>query len=71
MTIGSDSIIAAGSGVGRNVPPKSLLAGYPAVDKAKAFEQVIYTGRLKSMHDNLAALKKRVKGLETRQSGPD
>lgn len=64
VTIGSDSIIAAGSGVGRKVPPKSLLAGYPAVDKAKALEQVIYIGRLKSMYNDLAALKKRLDALE-------
>ena len=64
VTIGSDTIIAASSGVGRNVPPKSLLVGTPAVDKAKAFEQWIYIGRLKSMHNDLATLKKRVKALE-------
>lgn len=71
VTIGSDSIIAAGSGIGRSVPAKSLLAGYPAVDKARAFEQVVYMGRLKSMHNDLTALKKRLKALEAGHGDAD
>ncbi len=65
VTVGSDSVIAAGSGVGRNVAPRSLLAGYPAVKREKALEQVLFISRLKSMFNDLTALKKRVKSLET------
>ena len=67
IEIGSDSIIAAGSGVGRTVPPRSLLAGYPAVKRERAFEQILFISRLKSMFNDLTALKKQVKTLE---SGP-
>ena len=70
ITIGSDSVIAAGSGVGRNVPPRSLLAGYPAVNKNKAFEQVLYTSRLKSMFNDLQTLQQRVKALESAKGAP-
>lgn len=65
IEVGNDSIIAAGSGVGRKVPPRSILAGYPAMKKEKAFEQVLFISRLKSMFNDLTALKTRVKTLES------
>ena len=64
ITIGSDAVAAAGSGVGNNVPPRTVVAGFPALERGKAFEQHMYVRRLKSMFKGLEALKARVKALE-------
>ncbi len=60
VTIGNDSVIAGGSGVARQVPPRSLLAGFPAMPKEKAMEQVLYASRLKAMYMDIVELKRRV-----------
>ncbi|MCZ6523850.1 MAG: UDP-3-O-(3-hydroxymyristoyl)glucosamine N-acyltransferase [Alphaproteobacteria bacterium] len=69
LTIGDDAVIAAGSGVGTNVPPKSVYVGYPAVPKNKFAELLIYGNRLRPMFEDLAELKRRLKAIESGGGG--
>ncbi|HEV3184311.1 MAG TPA: UDP-3-O-(3-hydroxymyristoyl)glucosamine N-acyltransferase [Xanthobacteraceae bacterium] len=64
VTIGSDAIIAGGSGVGSNVPAKAVMAGYPAVPRERAFEQVKYLARLRALFAEVGELKRRIAALE-------
>lgn len=64
VTIGSDAMIAGGSGVGGNVPAKAVMAGYPAVPRERAFEQVKYLARLRALFGEVGDLKKRIAALE-------
>jgi len=64
VTIGPDAMIAGGSGVGSNVPAKAIMAGYPAVPRERAFEQVKYLARLRALFNEVGELKKRIAALE-------
>lgn len=64
LTIGDGAIVMAQAGVMRDVEPGQLVAGTPALPKKQAVEQVLYTARLKEMHQSLKALKKQVAELE-------
>jgi len=64
VTIGSDAIIAGGSGVGSNVPAKAVMAGYPAVPRERAFEQIRHLARLRALFAEVGELKKRLAALE-------
>lgn len=64
VTIGSDAMIAGGSGVGSNVPAKAVMAGYPAVSRERAFEQVKNLARLRALFAEVGDLKKRIAALE-------
>jgi UDP-3-O-[3-hydroxymyristoyl] glucosamine N-acyltransferase len=64
VTIGSDAMIAGGSGVAGNVPAKAIMAGYPAVPRERAFEQVKYLARLRTLFTEVGELKKRIAALE-------
>jgi UDP-3-O-[3-hydroxymyristoyl] glucosamine N-acyltransferase len=57
-------MIAGGSGVGSNVPAKAIMAGYPAVPRERAFEQVKYLARLRALFNEVGELKKRIAALE-------
>ena len=69
LTIGDDAVIAAGSGVGTNVPPKSVYVGYPAVPRNKFAEVLLYGNRLRPMFEDLAELKRRLKAIESGSGG--
>jgi len=64
VTVGSDSVIAGKSGVGRNLDPKSVVAGYPARDKAVAFQEIATLRRLGSFMEDIKQVKARLKALE-------
>jgi UDP-3-O-[3-hydroxymyristoyl] glucosamine N-acyltransferase len=64
VTIGSDAMIAGGSGVAGNVPAKAIMAGYPAVPRERAFEQVKYLARLRALFAEVGELKQRIAALE-------
>jgi UDP-3-O-[3-hydroxymyristoyl] glucosamine N-acyltransferase len=64
VTIGSDAMIAGGSGVASNVPAKAIMAGYPAVSRERAFEQVKHLARLRALFAEVGDLKKRIAALE-------
>ena len=65
IRIGDDSVIAGGSGVAQNVPPKSVMVGYPAMTKAQKTEEYLYLKRLRAMHDDIRELKRRAKAVES------
>jgi UDP-3-O-[3-hydroxymyristoyl] glucosamine N-acyltransferase len=69
VTIGSDAMIAGGSGVGSNVPAKAIMAGYPAVPRERAFEQVKHLARLRGLFAQVGELKKRIAALEQAEQG--
>lgn len=64
VKIGSDAVVAANSGVGMDIPPKSVWMGYPAVPRARAFEQYKGLARLKRLFADVADLKSRVRALD-------
>lgn len=66
VTIGHDSVIAAYSGVGTDIPPRSVYFGIPAVPKKQAFENFKAVNRLKRLFADVADLKNRLKALEPR-----
>lgn len=66
VTIGSDAVVAASSGVGTDIPPRSVYMGYPAVPRARAFEQYKGLARLKRLFADVADLKNRVRALDGR-----
>ncbi|MGE4219627.1 MAG: UDP-3-O-(3-hydroxymyristoyl)glucosamine N-acyltransferase [Alphaproteobacteria bacterium] len=65
VSIGDDSVVGGGSGVGQNVPPKSVVIGYPALPRAEKIEEYMYLKRLRTMHEDIRALKRRVKAVES------
>ncbi len=73
LTVGNDSLIAAGSGVACDVPAKAIYYGSPAMPKQEAYEWYMATRRFKSVFKDIEALKRRVRELEAaagRESGP-
>jgi UDP-3-O-[3-hydroxymyristoyl] glucosamine N-acyltransferase len=64
VRIQADAIIAAGSGVVSDVPAKGEMFGYPAVPRKRAFEQIKYLARARTLFTEFGELKKRVAALE-------
>ncbi len=64
VKIGSDAVVAANSGVGMDIPPKSVWMGYPAVPRARAFEQYKGLARLKRLFADVSDLKKRLTAID-------
>jgi len=64
LAIGDDAVVAAGSGVATNVPARTVVAGFPAVPRDRAFEQVMMLNRLKSLFGDVSDLKSRLKAVE-------
>ncbi|HEY3642305.1 MAG TPA: UDP-3-O-(3-hydroxymyristoyl)glucosamine N-acyltransferase [Xanthobacteraceae bacterium] len=64
VTIGADAVIAAGSGVGSNVAAASVMAGYPAVPRERAFEQVRNLARLRTLFKEVGDMRERLAALE-------
>jgi len=64
VTIGSDSMIAGGSRVLGDVPAKSEMYGYPAVPRKRAFEQLKYLARARTLFTEFGELRKRIAALE-------
>jgi UDP-3-O-[3-hydroxymyristoyl] glucosamine N-acyltransferase len=61
--IGHDSVVGASSGVGTDVPPRSVYFGTPAIPKKQAFEQFKNLSRLTRLLNDVRELKKRVSAL--------
>ncbi|KAA5604716.1 UDP-3-O-(3-hydroxymyristoyl)glucosamine N-acyltransferase [Roseospira marina] len=57
VTIGDDAVVAAGSGVGQSLKGRAVYAGTPAVERERAFEMLMLTGRLKHLFRDVKALK--------------
>ncbi len=59
LKIGADSVVAGGSLVGANIPPKSVMLGVPAVPREEAYRQIMALKRLPRVMDEVRALKAR------------
>ena len=53
IRIGHDSLIAAGSGVGAQVPPRSIMMGVPAVKRDEFFRMTMALRRLPRFMDKI------------------
>lgn len=69
VKIGNDVVVAASSGVGTDIPDKSVYMGYPAVPRARAFEQYKGLARLKRLFADVTDLKSRVRALDGQGDG--
>ena len=69
VTIGSDAMIAAGSKLFSDVPPKGEMYGYPAVPRRRAFEQIKYLARARALFTEFGELKKRIAALDQAKQG--
>ncbi len=70
VKIGSDAVVAANSGVGTDIPAKSVYMGYPAVPRARAFEQYKGLARLKRLFADVADLKARLRAVDGLGTAP-
>ncbi|MEC8621532.1 MAG: UDP-3-O-(3-hydroxymyristoyl)glucosamine N-acyltransferase [Pseudomonadota bacterium] len=66
VTVGADSIVTAKSGVARSIKPKSVVAGYPARDKAEVYKEIATLRRQGKLVEEFRKLKNRLIGLENR-----
>jgi UDP-3-O-[3-hydroxymyristoyl] glucosamine N-acyltransferase len=69
VTIESGAMIAGGSGVINDVPAKAVMFGYPAMPRRRAFEQLSYLARARTLFSEFAELKKRVAALDRAKHG--
>jgi UDP-3-O-[3-hydroxymyristoyl] glucosamine N-acyltransferase len=69
VTIGSDAMIAAGSKLFSDVPAKGEMYGYPAVPRRRAFEQIKYLARARTLFTEFGELKKRIAALDQVKQG--
>jgi UDP-3-O-[3-hydroxymyristoyl] glucosamine N-acyltransferase len=67
VEIGDDSIAMGMSGIAGNLPPRSLVAGTPALPRQRAMENHMNIGRIKGLTEKIAALMARVEALEAKQ----
>jgi len=63
ISIGDDAVVGGGSGVWRNVKPRQVVAGYPALLKTEALRREVDISRLPRLLRDVAALKKQVAEL--------
>jgi UDP-3-O-[3-hydroxymyristoyl] glucosamine N-acyltransferase len=69
VTIESDAMIAGGSGVVSDVPAKEVMFGYPAMPRKRAFEQIAYLARVRTLFMEFGELRKRIAALEQDKHG--
>lgn len=66
LTIGDDAVVGGGSGLWKDVEPKQVVAGYPALPKTEALRREADIARLPRLLRDMAALKKQVAELRQR-----
>jgi UDP-3-O-[3-hydroxymyristoyl] glucosamine N-acyltransferase len=66
LTIGDDAVVGGGSGVWKNVEPRQVVAGFPALPKTEAFRREADIARLPRLLRDVADLKKSVAQLRQR-----
>ena len=64
VRIGDQAVIAAGSGVGTDVPANAFFSGYPAQPHQRSFEQQLYLRRARRLHDKVEMMASRLDALE-------
>ncbi len=62
--IGDDAIAMAMSGIAGNVPPRTVVGGFPAMPREKAMENLFHIGRLKSLFKKVDGLAEKLDRLE-------
>lgn len=67
LKVGNDAIIMAKSGVMRDIEPKEVVVGIPALPRRETLQNVMYVGKLREMFQEMKSLKKRVAELEASQ----
>lgn len=65
LKIGEDAIVTAQAGVMRDVSPKTVVAGMPALEGRQLFENTANLGRIKKMRQEIKDLHSRLEILET------
>jgi UDP-3-O-[3-hydroxymyristoyl] glucosamine N-acyltransferase len=65
LKVGDDAIIMAKSGVMRDIAPKEVVVGIPALPRRETLQNVMYVNRLKELFQEVKNLKKRVAELES------
>lgn len=68
LKVGDDAIIMAKSGVMRDIEPREIVVGIPALPRRETLQNVMYIGKLREMFQEIRALKKRVAELEVDRS---
>jgi len=71
IKVGDDAVIMAGSGLARDMPPRTVYGGYPAMPKQEKMQELLYLGRLKRMFKDMLDLKSRTDALERRVRGDE
>ncbi len=66
LTIGDDAVVGGGSGLWKDVEPKQVVAGYPALPKTEALRREMDIARLPKLLRDMAALKKQVAEMRQR-----
>lgn len=69
LKVGDDAIIMAKSGVMRDIETKEVVVGIPALPRRETLQNVMYTGKLREMFQEMKALKKRLAELEAQVTG--
>ncbi len=64
VNIGDDAIAMAMSGIGGNIPPRSIVGGCPAVPREKMVENLLSVSRLKHFFNKIDNLTERLDKLE-------
>jgi UDP-3-O-[3-hydroxymyristoyl] glucosamine N-acyltransferase len=64
LTVGDDAIVMAKSGVMKDVEPKSIVGGAPAMPRKQIFETLAYMSKIKLMYQDIKALKQQLNALE-------
>lgn len=68
LKIGNDAIIMAKSGVMRDIEPKEVVVGIPAMPRRETFQTLMYMGKLRELFQEVKTLKKRLNELESQKS---
>ncbi len=61
-----DGVIAAGrAGITEDIPPGSVVSGFPAIDHKKDLRQIVAIRQLPDTIKNIKNIEKRLDGLES------
>ena len=66
LTIGDDAVVGGGSGLWKDVEPKQVVAGYPALPKTEAIRRETDIARIPRLLRDMAALKKQIAEMRQR-----
>jgi UDP-3-O-[3-hydroxymyristoyl] glucosamine N-acyltransferase len=64
VRVGNQAVVAAGSGVGTDIPDNAFFSGYPAQAHERSVEQHLYMRRARRLHDKVEAMASRLDALE-------